>query len=224
LEVPYGKKVGIMGKTGSGKSVLMKLLNRFYDCTGGAILMDGEDIKDMRVDEVRRRYSYVMQDVFLFSESIKKNVSFYDEETPQERIEQVCTLAKADKFIEKLTDGYETIVGEQGLGLSGGQKQRVSIARALLKDAPVILLDDCTSALDYETEKAISENLTENYGERTVITVSHRASLVMNCDEIIYLENGEIVERGTHDELMALKGRYYGVFTEQEALRAQEVA
>jgi ATP-binding cassette subfamily B protein len=223
LDIPYGKRVGIMGATGSGKSVIMKLLNRLYDCTGGSLTMDGVNIKEMRVDEVRRRFSYVMQDVFLFSESVKKNVAFYDEETPQEEIEKACKVAQADGFIEKLTDGYETVVGEQGLGLSGGQKQRVSIARALLKNAPVILLDDCTSALDYETEKKITESLFAEYGGRTIITASHRASSVMNCDEIIYLEDGKIVERGTHDELMEIKGRYYGVFTEQEALRAQEV-
>ncbi len=224
LDIPYGKRVGIMGKTGSGKSVIMKLLNRLYDCTGGEILMDGVNIKEMRVDEIRRRYSYVMQDVFLFSESVKKNVAFYNEEIGEEEIERVCCDACADGFIKKLADGYDTIVGEQGLGLSGGQKQRVSIARALLKDAPVILLDDCTSALDYETERSITEKLFSNYGDRTIITASHRALSVMGCDEIIYLENGEIIERGTHDELIALKGKYYEVFSEQEALRAQEVA
>lgn len=223
LSVPYGRRVAIMGKTGSGKSVLMKLLNRLYDCTGGSISLGGVNIKNLRVDEVRRAYSFVMQDVFLFSESVEKNIAFYDESVPHERVEQVARLACAHDFVEKMSEGYETVIGEKGLGLSGGQKQRVSIARALLKDAPIILLDDCTSALDYETEKQIVENIFDSCGDKTVIMATHRATGAARCDEIIYLEDGKIVEQGTHDELMELKGRYYSVFVEQEALRAKEV-
>lgn len=223
LEIPYGRRVGIMGKTGSGKSVLMKLMTRLYDCTEGEILLDGVNIKDMSVDEVRRKYSFVMQDVFLFSESVANNIALYDEDASDEKVVHCAQMACADNFATKLADGYDTIVGERGLGLSGGQKQRVSIARALLKDAPVILLDDCTSALDYETEKEITANLFKNYGDRTMIVASHRAGSVAYCDEIIYLEDGKIVERGTHEELIAMKGRYYDIFTEQESLREEEI-
>ncbi len=223
IDIPYGKRVGIMGKTGAGKSVIMKLLNRLYDVSEGEILMNGVNIKDMAVDEVRRSYGYVMQDVFLFSESVSNNIALYDEDASDERIMTVARHACVDEFAEALPAGYDTIVGERGLGLSGGQKQRVSIARALLKNAPVILLDDCTSALDYRTEQQITQNIFDNYGDRTIIVASHRAGSVANCDEIIYLENGEIVERGTHDELMALGGRYYEVYAEQEALKKEEV-
>lgn len=223
LEIPYGKRLGIMGKTGSGKSVFMKLLNRLYDCTGGEIQLDGVNIKNMPVNEVRRRFSYVMQDVFLFSDSVASNIALYDEDASDEDIERCAKDACVDKFVPKLTDGYDTIVGERGLGLSGGQKQRVSIARAILKDAPIILLDDCTSALDYETEKEITRNLFDNYGDRTMIVSSHRAGSVAYCDEIVFFEDGRIVERGTHEQLMALKGRYYSIFTEQESLREEEL-
>ena len=223
VEIPYGKRVGIMGKTGSGKSVFMKLLTRLYDCTSGEVTLDGINVRNFEPDELRRAYSVVTQDVFLFSESVRNNIAMYDESAPDEKIRAVAADACVDKFVGSLDNGYDTIVGEKGLGLSGGQKQRVSIARALLKDAPIILLDDCTSALDYETEREITENLYRDYGDRTTIISSHRAGSVAHCDEILYFEDGEIVERGTHAELMALKGRYCEIFTEQEALKEEEL-
>lgn len=221
VDIPYGKRVGIMGKTGSGKSVFMKLLMRYYDCTDGSISLGDTNIKDMPVEDVRRKFSFVMQDVFLFSDTVSGNIALYDEDATDEQIKKCAAEACVDKFATQLSDGYDTVVGEKGLGLSGGQKQRVSIARALLKNAPVILLDDCTSALDYETEKEITRNLFENYGDRTVIVSSHRAGSVAYCDEILYFEDGQIVERGTHDELMALKGRYYEIFSEQESMNKE---
>ncbi len=224
LDLPYGKKVGLMGKTGCGKSVLMRLMNRFYDCTGGSITIDGHDISEYKLEDVRRTTSFVSQDVFLFSETVANNIAFYDESDDREKIERFASLAKVDKFIPRLSDGFDTVVGERGLGLSGGQKQRVSIARALYKEAPVLLLDDCTSALDYQTEKEIIDNIDKNYGEKTLIIASNRATSVSFCDEILYMEDGKIIERGSHDELMKLGGRYYSIYTSQTGSMEEEVA
>lgn len=224
LDLPYGKKVGFMGKTGCGKSVIMRLLNRFYDCTEGSITIDGRDIAEYKLEEVRRAASFVSQDVFLFSDTVANNIAFYDESKDMGKIEHFASLAKVDKFIPRLSDGFDTVVGERGLGLSGGQKQRVSIARALYKEAPVLLLDDCTSALDYQTEGEIIDNISENYGDKTLIIASNRATSVSFCDEIIYMEDGKIIERGSHDELMALCGRYYSIYTAQTGSFKEEVA
>lgn len=225
FDLPFGKKMGIMGETGSGKSVALKLLNRLYDCTDGRVTVDGNNIRAVSVDALRHKISYVMQDVFLFSDTVTNNIAFYDEENAtQERIERASRISESVQIIPKLSDGYETIVGERGLGLSGGQKQRISIARALFKDAPVILLDDCSSALDYETQGAINENFLRELSDRTVVTVSHRASAVMHCDEILFFDCGVVAERGTHDELMRLNGKYAGIYREQEAARLEEVS
>ena len=224
ISLPYGKKMGIMGRTGCGKSVIMRLMNRFYDCTSGSITVDGKDISEYKLDDVRRATSFVSQDVFLFSETVANNIAFYDEGKDMDKIEHFASLARVDKFVPRLTDGYDTVVGERGLGLSGGQKQRVSIARALYKEAPVLLLDDCTSALDYQTEKEIIDNISENYGEKTLIIASNRATSVSFCDEILYMEDGEIVERGSHEELMALHGKYWSIYTEQTVNTDEEVA
>lgn len=224
IDLPYGKKLGIMGKTGCGKSVMMRLINRFYDCTGGNITVNGHDIKEYDLESVRRATSFVSQDVFLFSETVANNIAFYDEGTDMEKIGRFAAYARVDKFIPRLSDGYDTVVGERGLGLSGGQKQRVSIARALYKEASVLLLDDCTSALDYQTEKEIIDNISENYGEKTLIIASNRATSVSFCDEILYMEDGEIVERGSHEELLAKKGKYWAIYNEQAVNEKEEVA
>ncbi len=217
--LPYGAKVGIMGRTGSGKSVIMKLMNRFYDVTGGEILVNGKDIKQYDVSSVRKATSFVMQDVFLFSDTVTENIAYCETgEIDEDKVKKSAETACAAHFTAKLDDGYDTVVGERGLGLSGGQKQRLSIARALYKDAPVLLLDDCTSALDYETEQKIIGSLGEQCGNKTLVIATHRANSVALCDIIIYLENGKIAEMGTPAELIEKKGKYYDVLKQQESV------
>ncbi|MBO5223629.1 MAG: ABC transporter ATP-binding protein [Clostridia bacterium] len=223
FSIPYGSKVGIMGKTGSGKTLIMKLMNRFYDVSDGELLIDGKNVKEYDIEGVRGMNSYVMQDVFLFSETLNSNVAYFDgNDKNTEKITAASNVACVDDFVDSLSDGYETIVGEKGLGLSGGQKQRVSIARAVYKDAPIILLDDCTSALDYETEKKIIANVKELYKDKTVIIATHRATSVAFCDTIIFLEDGRIAEMGSPSELIEKKGKYYEILTTQEKLSSGE--
>jgi len=216
LSIPYGKKVGIVGETGSGKSILLKTLVRIRDITDGSITIDGHDIKDFSLEKLRNMYSYVFQDVFLFSNTIESNIAFSKPDIDERMVTKAATHAQADKFIDALADRYKTIVGERGLGISGGQKQRVSIARAFHKNAPVFVLDDSTSALDVNTERILLQNIRENFSEKTVIITAHRFSSVVDCDEIIYMRDGEITERGTFDELMALGGSFARVYNVQQ--------
>ncbi len=220
LSIPYGKKVGIVGETGSGKSVLLKSLVRIRDITEGSITIDGHDIKEFSLENLRNMYSYVFQDVFLFSNTIESNIAFSNPDIDERMVTKSAAHAQADKFIDALADRYKTIIGERGLGISGGQKQRVSIARAFHKNAPIFVLDDSTSALDVNTERTLLRNIHDNFSEKTVIITAHRFSSVVDCDEIIYMRDGEITERGTFEELMALGGsfaRVYNVQQEQQA-------
>lgn len=217
LDIPYGKKVGIVGGTGSGKSVLLESLLRIHDMTGGRILLDNTDIRKYTLESVRNCFSCVFQEVFLFSNTIDSNIAYADPGIDREKVTEAAKHAQAHNFIVNLPDGYETIVGERGLGISGGQKQRISIARALLKNAPVLILDDSTSALDVETEKKLLQDIKKNYPEKTLLISAHRMSSVVNCDEIIYMQDGEIIERGTFDELMKLGGHFANVYNIQEA-------
>ena len=213
--VPAGKTLGIMGVTGLGKTSIINLMERFYDATEGKVMLDGNDVKDITTESLRRNLSVVMQDVFLFSDSIKENISIGRKDSiTDELIESSAQSARAAGFIGKLTDKYETVVGERGVGLSGGQKQRISIARAIAKQAPVLILDDSTSALDMETEYEIQKELEAMKGT-TKIIIAHRISAVKQADEIIVLEGGSIAERGTHDELMAKQGIYYDTYNAQ---------
>lgn len=215
FKVPAGKTLGIMGVTGSGKTSIINLMERFYDATEGKVMLDGNDVKDITTESLRRNLSVVMQDVFLFSDSIKENISIGRRDNiTDELIEASAQSARAAGFIGKLGDKYETVVGERGVGLSGGQKQRISIARAIAKQAPVLILDDSTSALDMETEYEIQREL-DAMKDTTKIIIAHRISAVKQADEIIVLSGGSIAERGTHDELMAMKGIYYDTYNAQ---------
>ncbi len=215
LDIAPGKKIGIVGGTGSGKSVLLESLIRVHDVTGGQILLNDKDIREYDLDSLRSKFSYVFQDVFLFSNTITSNIAYSEPEVGQQSIVKAAEHAQAHGFISKLTEGYETIIGERGLGISGGQKQRVSIARALLRNAPILVLDDSTSALDVGTEKRLLQDIKENYPDRTLLISAHRLSSVVDCDEIIYMRDGEIIERGTFDELMKQNGTFAKIYNIQ---------
>lgn len=217
LSIPYGKKIGIVGETGSGKSVLLKTLVRIRDITSGSITIDGHDIREFSLKNLRDMYSYVFQDVFLFSNTIESNIAFSRPDIDERMVTRAAEHAQADKFIDALADRYKTIVGERGLGISGGQKQRVSIARAFHKNAPIFVLDDSTSALDVNTERVLLQDIRENFSEKTVIITAHRFSSVVDCDEILYMRDGEIAERGTFEELMRLGGSFAHVYNVQQA-------
>ena len=225
FSVDAGKTLGIMGATGSGKSSITHLLMRLYDSAEGRVLLDDVDIKDLSLKQLRGSIAPVTQDVFLFSDTISENVSLGQKDViTRDIMQKSCEDAQASSFIEKLSDGYDTVIGERGVGLSGGQKQRISIARALSKKTPVLILDDSTSALDMETEHAIWQTLNQMEGI-TKLIIAHRISAVRHAHEIIYLEDGRIAERGTHEELLAKKGLYYETYMAQygEFLAESEV-
>lgn len=215
LSLPYGKKLGIMGRTGSGKSLLCKLIQGLAEADEGEILLDGKPIHDFDRNELLRAYSYAMQNVFLFSNTIAANIALYDPFADNERIYRCGRLAEVDEFARRFPDGYETTVGEKGFGLSGGQKQRISIARALLKDASILVFDDVTSALDLDTEHRVFKNIAGECGNKTLILVTHRATALRDCDEILFLDRGEIVERGSFSELMKLGGNFAEIYNRQ---------
>ncbi len=214
FNLPAGKTLGIMGATGSGKTSIINLLGRFYDPAEGSISLDSVNIKELSLSQLRRSMAPVLQDVFLFSDTVAENVKFGKKNAVSNE-EVTSSLAKAQaNFVSGLEEGTETLIGERGMGLSGGQKQRISIARALSKQAPVLILDDSTSALDMETELAIQKELNA-LTDVTKIIIAHRISAVRHADEILFLEDGCIAEQGTHEELMAKKGLYYETFMAQ---------
>lgn len=213
--VEPGKTIGIMGATGAGKTSVIQLLQRLYDATDGKILLDNIDIRELSLEQLRGSISLVMQDVFLFSDTITENVKLGKKDyIDAAMVRNASKAAQASGFIEKMDDAYETIIGERGVGLSGGQKQRISIARAFAKNTPILVMDDSTSALDMETEHEIQKTLHE-LQNTTKLIIAHRISAVRHADEIIVLENGSIAERGTHEELMALEGLYYTTYVSQ---------
>ena len=215
FEIEPGKTLGIMGATGAGKTSIVQLLQRMYDVTAGRICIDDVDIRQLSLEQLRSEISYVMQDVFLFSEAIDENIKLgKKEQIGLSVVKQASADAQAREFIERMENQYRTVIGERGVGLSGGQKQRISIARALAKRAPVLVLDDSTSALDMETEHLVQETL-EKLKDTTKIIIAHRISAVRHADEIIVLSGGSIAERGTHESLMAKKELYYETYQVQ---------
>lgn len=210
-----GKTIGIMGATGAGKSSIVYLLQRLYDVTGGSVKVDDTDVRDLSLKQLRSSISVVMQDVFLFSDSISENVKLGKRDSiDPETVRKAAADARANSFIERMDQKYDTVIGERGVGLSGGQKQRISIARALAKKNPILVLDDSTSALDMETEHLIQETL-ETLKDTTKIIIAHRISAVKKADEIIVLDAGQVKERGTHESLIAQKGLYYETYLAQ---------
>jgi ATP-binding cassette subfamily B protein len=204
-----------MGTTGSGKSSLINLIGRYYDVSTGDIFIDGKNLKDLNLESYRSQMSVVSQDTFLFSDSIDANIKFGKAHATMSELSKACSDACALDFIENLPQGFHTIIGERGIGLSGGQKQRLSIARALVRNCKILILDDATSALDVNTEYSLLKNLNNRNENATTVIIAHRISAVKNADEIIFMDNGEIVERGTHTELLKKKGKYYEIYCEQ---------
>jgi ABC-type multidrug transport system fused ATPase/permease subunit len=218
LEIPASKVVALVGPTGVGKSTLISLIPRFYDVISGSIKLDGIDIRNLAVEDLRKNISIVLQDVFLFHGSVKENIKFGNTKASDEEIIEAATIANAHQFIRSLSDDYDTIIGERGVKLSGGQRQRISIARAILKNTPILILDEATSSVDTETELLIQQALERLMKGRTTVLIAHRLSTVRNADKIVVLEGKEIVEVGTHDELIAANGLYKRLYTVQERL------
>ena len=215
FKVKRGQTVGIIGSTGSGKSTIMNLLCRFYDVTSGEVLVDGINVKDLDLYELRDNIGMAMQDVFLFSDTIEGNIAYGRPDCSFEQVKRAAKMADANLFIQEMPDGYDTIVGERGVGLSGGQKQRISLARALLKEPAILILDDTTSAVDMETESYIQQQLKNIQRECTIFVIAYRISSIKDADLILVMDKGRIVEQGTHEELSKAGGYYEAAFRHQ---------
>ncbi len=222
LTVPAGSTVGIVGATGSGKSTIVKLLLRLYEIQAGTILLDGTPISELRLDDLRRAIGLVSQEVFLFHGTVAENIAYGTFTAPRAAIERAAALAEASGFIEALPQGYDTVVGERGQRLSGGQRQRIALARAILKNPPVLILDEATAAVDNETEAAIQRSLDQITADRTTLVIAHRLSTVRHADRIVVMEGGSIIEIGEHEELLQRGGAYAALWRVQAGLRPEE--
>lgn len=216
MHIPAGSVVGIMGPTGSGKSSVLNLITRFVDPNKGHVKLDGIDVSRYKLQDLRRNIGIALQDVFLFSDTVESNIAYGVPDAPNEVVYRSAEDADADSFVKRLPDGYDTIVGERGMGLSGGQKQRLALARALAMESPVLILDDTTSAVDLETEQYIQERLAQRPVKATTLIVAQRISSVKNADIIFIIEDGKITEQGTHKELLEKKGYYYNIYRIQQ--------
>ena len=215
FHVREGETVGIIGQTGAGKSTLMNLICRFYECSSGKVRIDGVDVRRYNLRKLRDQIAIAMQDIFLFSDTIASNIAYGFPNATPERIREIAAIAEADSFIRQMPEGYGTIVGERGVGLSGGQKQRIALARAILKDPAILILDDTTSAVDMETELKIQKEISSISHKRTTFIIAHRISSVQRADKILVMEKGRLIEMGSHDELIAKRGYYYEVYQNQ---------
>jgi ATP-binding cassette, subfamily B, bacterial MsbA len=212
LEVRPGEVVALVGPSGAGKSTLADLLPRFHDLTGGRITLDGVDLRDLRLGELRSLFGIVTQETILFHDTVRANIAYGIDGVPQERVEAAARAANADDFIREMPQGYDTVLGERGVRLSGGQRQRIAIARALLRNPPILILDEATSALDTESERLVQTAIDELLADRTVVVIAHRLSTVRRADQILVLDAGRVVERGTHEQLLAAGGLYHRLY------------
>jgi subfamily B ATP-binding cassette protein MsbA len=215
LTVRAGEAIAIVGQSGGGKTTLVNLIPRFYDVTGGSILIDGRDIRDVSIESLRSLTAIVTQQTFLFNDSVQGNIAYGDTGKQFDDIVRAARSAYADDFIRALPRGYDTVIGESGIKLSGGQRQRIAIARALLKDAPILILDEATSSLDTQSEREVQKALDRLMAGRTSFVIAHRLSTVLNADRIIVLKDGRIAEQGRHEELLSLGGEYKRLYEQQ---------
>src|SRR5213078_4773972 len=213
-----GTVTALVGSSGSGKSTIIGLITAFHTPTQGKVLVDGVDLSTVRLDSYRTKLGVVLQESFLFDGSIRENVAFSRPQASEEEILRACRIARVDEFAESFAEKYDTIVGERGVKLSGGQRQRISIARAILAEPRILILDEATSSLDSESEQMIQEGLSYLMRGRTTFVIAHRLSTIRRADQILVVEAGRIVERGTHDELYASQGRYFDLYTKQQGL------
>ena len=219
LKIEPGQKIGIVGRSGSGKSTLTNVVQFMYQPEEGDILFDGLTVKEINIGWLRSQIGVVMQENYLFDSSIRDNIAVNKPNAKMDEVIAAAKMAGAHEFILELKEGYDTKVGERGSSLSGGQRQRIAIARALMDNPPILIFDEATSALDYESERTIMQNMEQIGANRTMLIIAHRLSTVRRCDRIIVVDKGQIIEDGSHDELMAAQGAYYSLYNQQEGVK-----